>query len=87
MAVNCRGARWGCLDCKRFLADNMAGTLSPIRERAAALAASPERVDEILAEGAAAARTIAQDTMATVHRHMGFMPAAALEPSPARSQD
>ena len=87
VAVNCRGARWGCLDCKRVLADNMAATLGPIRERAAALAESPARVDEILADGAAAARTIAQETMATVHRHMGFMPAAALEPSPARSHD
>ncbi|HEU4827992.1 MAG TPA: tryptophan--tRNA ligase [Gemmatimonadales bacterium] len=77
VGVSCRSALWGCLDCKRVLADNMAATLAPIRERAAALAETPTRVDDILAEGAAAAGAIAQDTMAIVHRHMGFMPAAA----------
>ena len=75
VAVNCRGALWGCLDCKRVLADNMAATLAPIREGAATLAESPTRVDEILADGAAAAGAIAKETLATVHDRMGFMPA------------
>jgi tryptophanyl-tRNA synthetase len=88
VAVNCRGARWGCLDCKRVLADNMAATLAPIRERAAALAGSPTRVDEILGDGAAAAGAIARDTLATVHRHMGFLPAATAPAPPlARNED
>ena len=56
VAENCRGAGWGCLDCKRVLADNMIAALAPIRERALQLQEQPERVDEILAEGAAAAR-------------------------------
>ena len=34
VAENCRGAKWGCLDCKRVLADNMIAALTPIRERA-----------------------------------------------------
>src|ERR671917_1405976 len=34
VAENCSGAKWGCLDCKRVLADNMIATLAPIRERA-----------------------------------------------------
>ncbi len=34
VAGNCRGATWGCLDCKRVLADNMIATLAPIRARA-----------------------------------------------------
>ena len=73
VAENCRGAKWGCIDCKRFLADNMAATLAPIRERAAELAARPGTVDEILAEGARKASVVATETLALVHERMGFM--------------
>ena len=73
VAVNCRGARWGCLDCKRVLADNMAAALAPIRERAAELDGKPGRIDEILAEGARRANGLAQETLALVRRHMGFL--------------
>jgi tryptophanyl-tRNA synthetase len=48
VAENCRGAKWGCLDCKRVLADNIIATLKPIRERALDLQEHPERVQEIL---------------------------------------
>jgi tryptophanyl-tRNA synthetase len=75
VAENCRGAKWGCLDCKRVLADNMIATLAPIRERALQLQASPDRVDEILAEGAAGARRRASETMREVRDRMGFLPA------------
>jgi tryptophanyl-tRNA synthetase len=74
VAVNCRTAGWGCLDCKRVLADNMAATLAPIRERSLALAADPARVTGILRDGAAQARVRAQDTMAAVRDRMGFLP-------------
>jgi tryptophanyl-tRNA synthetase len=58
------------------LADNMVATLTPIRERAAALAAAPERVDHALADGAARARAVAGNTMREVRQRMGFLPAA-----------
>jgi tryptophanyl-tRNA synthetase len=73
VADNCRGAKWGCLDCKRVLADNMSAVLAPIRERAAELNAAPAKVDEILHAGARRARALASETMAIVHDHMGFM--------------
>jgi tryptophanyl-tRNA synthetase len=76
VAHKCRTAGWGCLDCKRVLADNMVATLTPIRERAAALAAAPERVDHALADGAARARAVAGNTMREVRQRMGFLPAA-----------
>jgi tryptophanyl-tRNA synthetase len=76
VAENCRGARWGCLDCKRVLADNMIAALRPIRERAFSLKEQPERVDEILADGAAAARRMASETMREVRDRMGLLPAA-----------
>ncbi len=74
VAENCRGARWGCLDCKRVLADNMVAALAPIRERALELQGHPGRVEEILADGAAAARGIAAETMREVKDRMGFLP-------------
>lgn len=76
VARNCRTAGWGCLDCKRVLADNMIAELAPVRERAAALAARPAEVDRQLAAGAARARAIARDTMREVRRRMGFLPGA-----------
>ena len=74
VAVKCRGALWGCLDCKRVLADHIIAHLAPIRERAAALRAHPERVREILAAGAERCRRLAAGTMAEVGRLMGFLP-------------
>jgi tryptophanyl-tRNA synthetase len=75
VAENCRGAKWGCLDCKRVLADNMIRTLAPIRERALELQAQPEQVDQILGDGAAAARRIATETIREVRDRMGLLPA------------
>jgi tryptophanyl-tRNA synthetase len=77
VADNCRGARWGCLDCKKVLAGNMSDRLAPIREKAAELRARPPEIDEILADGAARARTIARETMGQVKEKMGFLPAGA----------
>jgi tryptophanyl-tRNA synthetase len=78
VADNCRGARWGCLDCKRVLADNMIATLAPIRERALDLRANPGRVDEILAAGAAAAREIAGETIREARERMGILQVAEM---------
>jgi len=74
VAAKCRSAGWGCLECKRVLADNMAAEFAPIRERAAALKAQPERVHEILADGARRAHAMARETMDAVRAAMGFLP-------------
>ena len=68
----CRTAGWGCLDCKRLLADNMIAELAPVRERAAELRAHPERVRDVLAAGAGRCRAIAAATMAEVRDAMGL---------------
>jgi len=73
VADKCRNAGWGCLDCKRVLADNIAATFAPMRERAADLQGDPGRVEAILAEGARHASDVAQATMREVRGHMGFM--------------
>jgi tryptophanyl-tRNA synthetase len=73
VAQKCRTAGWGCLDCKRVLADNMIAALTPMRERAEALRAQPGRVREVLRAGAAKARALARGTIAEVRRRMGFL--------------
>ncbi|HET7380777.1 MAG TPA: tryptophan--tRNA ligase [Gaiellales bacterium] len=73
VARNCRTAGWGCLDCKRVLADNMIAALTPIRERAAELRSQPARVTQLLRAGAAKARALARRTMRQVRRRMGFL--------------
>jgi tryptophanyl-tRNA synthetase len=75
VAEKCRTAGWGCLDCKRVLATNTASAFAPMRERAAALASEPGRVDAVLARGAAKARALALSTMGEVRRRMGLLAA------------
>jgi tryptophanyl-tRNA synthetase len=72
VAVNCRGAGWGCIDCKRVLFNNMNAELEPIRERAAQVTAEPGRVDEVLIEGGQRARELASRTMTEVREAMGL---------------
>ena len=68
----CRTAGIGCVDCKKRLTANMAAELAPIQERAAELRAHPERVSEILHEGARRARAIASVTLGEVYERMGL---------------
>ena len=76
VAHNCRTAGWGCLDCKRVLADNMIATLTPLRERAQQLRAEPGKVSDTLRAGAAKARALARTTMVRVRRCMGLLEGA-----------
>ncbi|MCU0620303.1 MAG: tryptophan--tRNA ligase [Gemmatimonadales bacterium] len=75
VAQQCRTAGWGCLDCKRVLADHMVPALAPVRERATALRAAPGEVDAVLGDGAARARRVARDTLHEVSEAMGLLPA------------
>jgi tryptophanyl-tRNA synthetase len=72
VAVNCRTAGWGCVDCKRALFDSMDRELTPIRARARELREHPDRVDDALADGAARCRTLARETIAEVRERMGI---------------
>ncbi|HEY3359507.1 MAG TPA: tryptophan--tRNA ligase [Polyangia bacterium] len=68
----CTTATIGCVECKRSLADNMAETLAPIRERALDLADRPDYVRDVLQDGAGQARSLAAATMAVVRRTIGI---------------
>jgi len=70
----CTTAGIGCVDCKGRLADNMMAHFASYAERRAELYAAPERVTEILEQGATKARAIAQRTMADVRKKLGLWP-------------
>jgi len=73
VAQKCRTAGWGCLDCKRVLADNMIKALDPMRVRAGMFKLNPMGVREWLRAGAEKARALAQRTIAEVRDKMGFL--------------
>jgi tryptophanyl-tRNA synthetase len=68
----CRTAAWGCVDSKRALAENMIKVLAPIREKAAEWKAHPERIRQVLGDGAQTARVLANDTMDKVREALGL---------------
>jgi tryptophanyl-tRNA synthetase len=72
IGVECRKAGIGCVDCKKLLAKNMNQALAPIRAKRVELAAKTGYVKEILNDGAARARVIAQATMEEVRVKMGL---------------
>jgi tryptophanyl-tRNA synthetase len=73
VAVQCRTAGWGCLDCKKVLHESMEKELAPIRARAKELAADPQKITKTLAAGADHARVIARETMGEVKKKMGLL--------------
>jgi tryptophanyl-tRNA synthetase len=72
VAVQCRTAGWGCIDCKKVLHESMEKELAPIRARAKEIAANPKKMKDDLAAGAEHARSEAQKTMREVKKKMGL---------------
>jgi tryptophanyl-tRNA synthetase len=64
--VECRRAGIGCVDCKKRFAENLNKALEPFRTKRLELAAQPDRIHAILADGARRARAIAEVTMREV---------------------
>ena len=72
IGVECRKAGIGCVDCKKLLAKNMNAALAPLRAKRMELAAQPDYVKAVLADGASRARIIAQATIQEVRQKMGL---------------
>lgn len=68
----CTTAGIGCVDCKGKLADNLNVHFASYVEKRAQLVANPARITEVLEQGAAKAREIAQRTMRDVHKKLGL---------------
>jgi len=73
IAEQCRSAKIGCVDCKMLLAREINSTLKPFREQRAALAAKPQYITGVLADGAQRAQVIARETLREVKLNMGLI--------------
>ncbi len=73
IAEQCRRAQIGCVECKELLAEAINTMLQPFRQRRAALAAEPQYVTDVLADGARRARLIARRTLKEVKKRMGLI--------------
>jgi tryptophanyl-tRNA synthetase len=68
--VECRKAGIGCVDCKLRFANNLNKHLEPFRAKRAELASDPNKIQDILHDGANRARAIAEQTMVEVREAM-----------------
>jgi tryptophanyl-tRNA synthetase len=68
----CRSAGIGCLECKQPVIDGILREQAPMRERAQVYLDDPARVRDIIADGNARARRLAQETMRDVREAMGL---------------
>jgi tryptophanyl-tRNA synthetase len=68
----CRIAGIGCIECKRVLIKHVNEMLTPIRERYWEIYHRPDRVREVVEEGAKRARSIARETLAEVKDRCGL---------------
>jgi tryptophanyl-tRNA synthetase len=72
VADSCRHAKFGCLECKKILAKNIADEFEDFRKKRKELEKDPERVREILRVGAEKARKLAAETLAEVKKKTGL---------------
>jgi tryptophanyl-tRNA synthetase len=70
--AGCTSAELGCVQDKRALAQTIKGVIGPIRERRAEFLEDPDRIDQILAEGAARAKSIAAPVLDEAKAAMGL---------------
>jgi len=70
--TDCRAAQIGCVACKQLFAANLVEHFAPFRERRAALAANPQQVWDLLAEGARRATVIAAEVIEEVRAAVGL---------------
>jgi len=68
----CRSAGIGCLECKQPVIDAMLVEQAPWRERAQPFLDNPQQLREIVGDGCARARRVAQQTMRDVREAMGL---------------
>lgn len=72
IASECRSAGIGCSDCKKKITDAIVETLEPFRKERALNESQPDRLRDILHEGAKKASQTAKETMGKIEAAMGF---------------
>lgn len=68
--TECRKAGIGCFDCKKRLAEALIARIEPLRQKIELNLSDPERLEGVLRDGSAKARTVAQQTMDEVRAAM-----------------
>jgi tryptophanyl-tRNA synthetase len=71
----CTTAGIGCIECKQAVIEKITAEAIRMRERAQPYLQHPQRVREILADGAARANAVAEETMQVVRKAMNLVPA------------
>jgi tryptophanyl-tRNA synthetase len=72
IASKCTTAQIGCVECKLMVSAEISKTLDPFRQRRAELAARPDYIRDVLADGAKRARVIARETLNEAKQRMGL---------------
>ncbi len=72
LETNCRQAKWGCLDCKRYVTEALAEFFAPFREEYQKLKQKPHLAEEILTQGKQKAREKAQETLTLIRPLFGL---------------
>jgi tryptophanyl-tRNA synthetase len=68
----CKGAKIGCIECKKPVVDSIISELAPIQEEIAKYESNPNLIQEIIFEGSERARVVARSTMEEVRDAMGI---------------
>lgn len=72
IAIACRGAGIGCVECKQRLIKALSETLQPIWDRREELEKDPDKIWDILKEGTKKAREVAGTTFSEVLNAIGL---------------
>lgn len=72
VAVECRQAKRGCVECKKELSEILLNYLAPIHAKIAQFEKNPEQLEKILEEGAVKARKIASQTLLEAKEAVGI---------------
>jgi len=73
VSAECREAKRGCVACKKELAKVLVDYLAPIHKKRKELEKDPNKLDEILAQGAQEARKVAAKTLLEAKKAMGLI--------------
>jgi tryptophanyl-tRNA synthetase len=73
LARKCTSAQVGCVECKMMLAREIVKVLEPFRQKRAELAAQPDYIKDVLADGAKRAKLIARQTLNEAKTRMGLL--------------
>jgi len=68
--AGCRSAGIGCVDCKKWLLEKLLPAQAELESRRADVLREPDVIDDVLAEGSARAREVADATMEEARRAM-----------------